>query len=49
LAKYDDVKNWSAKIARSLTGKTMPADASDPWLDEWIALFYRWVAEGCNP
>ena len=49
LAKYEDVKQWSDKIARSLAGKTMPADASNPWPDEWIALFTRWVAEGCNP
>jgi hypothetical protein len=49
LGKYEDVKKWSAKIADSLTNKTMPADASKPWPDEWIALFKRWVAEGCNP
>lgn len=41
LAKYDDVKKWSGKIADSLTAKTMPADASKPWPDEWIALFDR--------
>jgi hypothetical protein len=49
LAKYEDVKQWSDKIAQSLTGKTMPADASKPWPDEWIALFNRWVAEGSKP
>ncbi len=49
LAKYEDVKKWSDKIAHSVTAKTMPADASNPWPDEWIALFNRWVAEGCNP
>jgi hypothetical protein len=49
LAKYEDVKKWSDKIAHSLTAKTMPADPSNPWPDEWIALFNRWVAEGCNP
>ena len=38
LAKYEDVKQWSDKIALSLTGKTMPADASKPWPDEWISL-----------
>lgn len=42
LAKYEDVKKWSAKIAHSLSAKTMPADASNPWPDEWIALFNRW-------
>ena len=49
LGKYEDVKQWSVKIAHSLNAKTMPADASKPWPDEWIALFNRWVAEGCNP
>jgi hypothetical protein len=49
LAKYEDVKQWSDKIAQSLKGKTMPADASKPWPDEWIALFNRWVAEGSKP
>jgi hypothetical protein len=36
LAKYEDVKQWSAKIAHSLSAKTMPADASQPWPDEWM-------------
>jgi hypothetical protein len=52
LAEYEDVKKWSITIAHSLTAKTMPADASNasnPWSDEWSALFNRWVAEGCNP
>ena len=48
LAKYEDVKQWSAKIAQRLTDKTMPLGPSNPWPDEWIALFNRWVAEGCN-
>jgi hypothetical protein len=48
LAKYEDVKQWSAKIAQRLTDKTMPVGPSNPWPDEWIALFNRWVAEGCN-
>jgi hypothetical protein len=49
LAKYEDVKKWSVKIAETLTAKTMPLGPSNPWPDEWIALFNRWVAEGCNP
>jgi hypothetical protein len=49
LAKYEDVKKWSAKIAEALTAKTMPMGPSNPWPDEWIALFNRWLAEGCNP
>jgi hypothetical protein len=47
LAKYEDVKKWSAKIAHSLTEKRCRGP-SNPWPDEWIALFNRWVA-GCNP
>ena len=47
--RFGKVRRWSDKIALSLTSKTMPADASKPWPDEWIALFKRWVAEGCNP
>lgn len=49
LKKYEDVKQWSAKIVRRLTDKTMPAGPTGPWPDEWIALFQRWVDEGCAP
>ena len=49
LKKYEDVKAWSVKIAARLADKTMPDDASRPWPDEWIALFRRWVDEGCAP
>jgi hypothetical protein len=38
LAKYQDVKQWRVKIAHSLAAKTMPADASNPWPDEWICV-----------
>ena len=49
LRKYDDVKQWSTQIGHRLTDKTMPADDTNPWPDEWIALFNRWIQEGCAP
>ena len=49
LKKYEDVKVCSAKIARRLGDKPMPADNTRPWPDEWIALFQRWIDEGCAP
>lgn len=49
LKKYEDVKLWSTKIAKRLGDKTMPAGNTGPWPDEWIALFQRWVDEGCAP
>jgi len=49
LYKYEDVRQWAGKIASSLANKTMPADDSKPWPDEWIALFQRWIDEGCAP
>jgi hypothetical protein len=49
LKVYEDVKKWSVQIGHRLTDKTMPADESNPWPDEWITLFNRWVDEGCAP
>jgi hypothetical protein len=49
LNKYEDVRQWAGKIASSLANKTMPADDAKPWPDEWIALFQRWIDEGCAP
>jgi len=49
LKKYEDVKQWSVQIGQRLTDKTMPADETNPWPDEWIALFNRWIEEGCSP
>jgi hypothetical protein len=49
LHAYEDVKLWSLQIAQRVGDKTMPADETNPWPDEWIALFDRWVAEGCEP
>lgn len=47
LAKYEDVKAHGVVIGERLEDKSMPADDSNPWPDEWIALFKRWVDEGC--
>ena len=49
LRKNEDVKSWSVRIGNVLADKTMPADETNPWPDEWIALFKRWIAEGCQP
>ena len=49
LKKYEDVKEWCDRIASRLKSKSMPADDTNPWPDEWIAIFTRWIAEGCQP
>ena len=51
LSNYDDVKNHSAIILKSLKAEDgvplMPPESSGgPWPAEWIALFERWIAEG---
>jgi hypothetical protein len=49
LAKFDDVKAHAPKILQRLQDQSMPADDSNPWPDEWVALFSRWIDEGCAP
>ena len=49
LAKYEDVKQYADDIYQRVEDKSMPADDSRPWPDEWIALFKRWIDEGCKP
>jgi hypothetical protein len=49
LWNFDDVKANADDIHSRLADKSMPADASRPWPDEWIALFGRWINEGCAP
>jgi hypothetical protein len=49
LAKYEDVKANAQAIFESVEDKSMPLDESNPWPDEWIALFKRWIDEGCAP
>jgi hypothetical protein len=49
LKKYEDVRDRAARIYGRLSDKTMPADDSGPWPDEWIGLFKRWMDEGLAP
>jgi hypothetical protein len=49
LMSYADVKERSALIYSRLADKSMPEDDSNPWPDEWISLFKRWMDEGCAP
>ena len=51
LSDYEDVKNFSEDILKSLRGldgrRVMPpVDEGGPWPEEWITLFERWIAEG---
>jgi hypothetical protein len=53
LRMHADVKANAQPILTRLKhpGKRMmppPADGG-PWPEEWIALFERWIAEGCQP
>lgn len=41
-----DVQANAAGIHARLSDRSMPADASGPWPDEWISLFKRWIDEG---
>jgi hypothetical protein len=51
LTSHSSVAAAASKIASRLkqTGRTMmpPEQHGGPWPEEWIALFDRWVAEGC--
>jgi hypothetical protein len=47
LGSYDEVKANADAVFARLEDQSMPADDSGPWPDEWIALFRRWIAEGC--
>lgn len=49
LASYDEVKASSETIYERVKDHSMPADDTGPWPDEWIALFKRWIDEGCPP
>ncbi|WP_155713679.1 hypothetical protein [Burkholderia stagnalis] len=49
LSNLADVKQNAQDIYGRLQDKSMPADATGPWPDEWIALFQRWINEGCAP
>ncbi len=49
LSSYEEVKANSETIYGRVKDHSMPADVSGPWPDEWIALFRRWIDEGCLP
>jgi hypothetical protein len=47
LGDYNDVKANAEDIYSRLADLSMPADDTRPWPNEWIALFRRWIDEGC--
>ncbi len=47
LSNYEDVKRHYIDIAMQLEAKTMPCD--EPWTDENIAKFAKWIDEGMPP
>lgn len=49
LGSYDEVKASAETTFERVKDHSMPADESGPWPDEWIALFRRWIDEGCQP
>ncbi len=42
---WEDVRDSAALILERLQRREMPCD--DPWPDEQIALFRRWLEAGC--
>lgn len=49
LVSYEEMRSSAEAVHEKLFDKSMPPDASGPWPDEWIALFRRWIDEGCAP
>ena len=54
LSDYATVKGNAAVIRDHLRGADgtalmPPVTTSGPWPEEWIALFERWISEGCTP
>jgi hypothetical protein len=47
LSNYEDVKANYVDIAMQVEAKTMPCD--EPWSDERIALFAKWIEDGMQP
>jgi hypothetical protein len=47
LSSYQDVKSRASAIYERLTDGSMPCD--EPWPEERIALFKRWMDEGMAP
>jgi hypothetical protein len=49
LFDYDQVKDKaSAILERVRSGSMPPSTYGGPWPPEWVALFARWVEEGCG-
>ncbi len=46
LDSYAEVKQNAEAIYARLNDKSMPADDTGPWPEEWITLFKRWIDEG---
>jgi hypothetical protein len=49
LTRFEDVRDRAELIFSRLDDRSMPADDTGPWPDEWIQLFRRWIDEGCQP
>ena len=49
LDDYNAMKANAELVFTRLSDKSMPADKTRPWPDEWIALFRRWIDEGTAP
>ena len=47
LSKYDDVKAGAEQIYSRLAAGAMPCDRA--WPADRVALFRRWIDEGCAP
>jgi hypothetical protein len=48
LFNYADVQNKAQAIYARVESGSMPDDDTAPWPDEWVALFKRWIDEGCK-
>ena len=47
LSSYEEVKARAAEIYGCLEDRSMPCD--EPWPDDRLALFKRWMQEGLTP
>jgi hypothetical protein len=47
LWSYEDVKEEAENVRDRIEDGTMPCD--DRWPEAHIALFSRWIEEGCQP
>jgi len=52
LASYADVKTNAQEILGRLNGiggRVMPPPPAQPWSADCIALFNKWIDDGCQP